>query len=156
MAIRNIVKNGDDVLRKKCRDVINFDGRLHYLLDDMKDTMHNAQGVGLAAPQVGILRNVCIIETEETGLIECVNPKIIDTKGKHTDQEGCLSCPGESGYVERPAIVKFQALDRHGKPFEMVVKGLAARAICHETDHLVGTLFVDKIIPDYEGEENND
>lgn len=156
MAIRNIVKIGDEVLRKKSRDVINFDGRLHYLLDDMRDTMRDAQGVGLAAPQVGILRNVCIIETEETGLIECVNPGIIDVKGRQIAQEGCLSCPGEGGYVERPAIVKFKALDRNGNPFEMVVKGLAARAICHETDHLIGTLFVDKIIPDYEGEEIND
>lgn len=156
MAIRNIVKIGDEVLRKKSRDVINFDGRLHYLLDDMRDTMRDAQGVGLAAPQVGILRNVCIIETEETGLIECVNPEIVDVKGRQIAQEGCLSCPGEGGYVERPAIVKFKALDRNGNPFEMVVKGLAARAICHETDHLIGTLFVDKIIPDYEGEEIND
>ena len=156
MAIRNIVKIGDDVLRKKCREVVNFDGRLHYLLDDMKDTMREANGVGLAAPQVGILRNICIIETEETGLVECVNPEILDTKGKQIGQEGCLSCPGEAGYVERPAIVKFKALDRFGKPYEMVVKGLGARAICHETDHLSGTLFVDKIIHGYEGEENDD
>lgn len=156
MAIRNIVKIGDDVLRKKCRDVINFDGRLHYLLDDMKETMRDAQGVGLAAPQVGILRNICIIETDETGVIECVNPEIIDVKGKQIAQEGCLSCPGEAGYVERPAIVKFKALDRFGVPFEMVVKGLAARAICHETDHLSGTLFIDKIIPGYESDEDDD
>ncbi len=156
MAIRNIVKLGDDVLRKECREVVNFDGRLHYLLDDMKETMREAQGVGLAAPQVGILRKVFIIETEDTGLVECVNPEIIDTKGKQIAQEGCLSCPGEYGYVERPAIVKFKALDRHGKPFEMVVKGLAARAICHENDHLYGTIFLDKIIPDYEGDEDND
>jgi len=156
MAIRNIVKIGDDVLRKKCRDVINFDGRLHYLLDDMKDTMHEAQGVGLAAPQVGILRNIFIIETEETGLVECVNPQIIETKGKSISQEGCLSCPGEGGYVERPAIVMFRALDRFGKPFEMVVKGLAARAICHENDHLSGILFVDKILTNYEGDEIDD
>lgn len=156
MAIRNIVKIGEDVLRKKSREVVNFDGRLHYLLDDMKETMRQAQGVGLAAPQVGILRRVFIIETEETGLIECVNPKILDVKGKQTAQEGCLSCPGEYGYVERPAIVKFRAQDRFGKPFEMVVKGLAARAICHENDHLDGTLFVDKIITDYEGEEVDD
>ena len=156
MAIRNIVKKGDEVLRKTCREVINFDGRLHYLLDDMKETMHEAQGVGLAAPQVGILRRVFIIETEETGLVECINPEILNTKGKQIAQEGCLSCPGEYGYVERPAIVKFKAKDRFGKEFEMTVKGLAARAICHENDHLDGTLFVDKIIPDYEGDGNDD
>ena len=155
MAIRNIVKIGEDVLRKECREVVNFDGRLHYLLDDMKETMRQAQGVGLAAPQVGILRKIFIIETEETGLVECVNPKILDVKGSQIAQEGCLSCPGEYGYVKRPAIVKFSAKDRFGKPFEMVVKGLAARAICHENDHLSGTLFIDKIIPDYEGEDND-
>ncbi len=145
MAIRNVVKIGDDVLRKKCRPVEVFDAKLHLLLDDMYETMQAADGVGLAAPQVGILRRVFIIETEDTGLVECINPEILETLGKQTGEEGCLSVPGKSGVVERPAIVKFKAYDRNGEPFEMVVKKLAARAICHENDHLDGTLYVDKM-----------
>ena len=145
MAIRNIVKIGDDVLRKKCRPVEVFDAKLHALLDDMADTMHAAEGVGLAAPQVGILRRVFIIETDETGLVECINPEILETVGKQTGEEGCLSVPGRSGIVERPAVVKFQAFNRNGEPFQMVVKKLAARAICHENDHLDGGLYVDKM-----------
>lgn len=145
MAIRNIVKIGDDVLRKKCRPVEVFDAKLHALLDDMAETMHDAEGVGLAAPQVGILRRVFIIETEETGLVECINPEILETVGKQIGEEGCLSVPGRSGIVERPAVVKFKALNRNGEPFQMVVKKLAARAICHENDHLNGGLYVDKM-----------
>ncbi|MBQ2967607.1 MAG: peptide deformylase [Clostridia bacterium] len=145
MAIRNVVKIGDDVLRKKCRPVEVFDAKLHLLLDDMYETMQAADGVGLAAPQVGILRRVFIIETEDTGLVECINPEILETLGKQTGEEGCLSVPGKSGVVERPAIVKFKAYNRNGEPFEMVVKKLAARAICHENDHLDGTLYVDKM-----------
>ena len=145
MAIRNIVKIGDDVLRKKCRPVEVFDAKLHALLDDMAETMHDAEGVGLAAPQVGILRRVFIIETEETGLVECINPEILETVGKQTGEEGCLSVPGRSGIVERPAVVKFKAFNRNGEPFQLVVKKLAARAICHENDHLDGGLYVDKM-----------
>lgn len=145
MAIRNVVKIGDDVLRKKCRPVEVFDAKLHLLLDDMYETMQAADGVGLAAPQVGILRRVFVIETEDTGLVECINPEILETLGKQTGEEGCLSVPGKSGVVERPAIVKFKAYNRNGEPFEMVVKKLAARAICHENDHLDGTLYVDKM-----------
>ncbi len=145
MAIRNIVKIGDDVLRKKCRPVEVFDAKLHALLDDMAETMHEAEGVGLAAPQVGILRRVFVIETEETGLVECINPEILETVGKQTGEEGCLSVPGRSGVVERPAVVKFKAFNRNGEPFQMVVKKLAARAICHENDHLDGGLYVDKM-----------
>lgn len=145
MAIRNIVKIGDDVLRKKCRPVEVFDAKLHALLDDMADTMHAAEGVGLAAPQVGILRRVFIIETDETGLVECINPEILETVGKQTGEEGCLSVPGRSGIVERPAVVKFKAFNRNGESFQMVVKKLAARAICHENDHLDGGLYVDKM-----------
>ena len=153
MAIRNIVKKGDDVLNKKCRPVVDFDSKLINLLDDMKETLKEAQGVGLAAPQVGILKRVFIIDTEDTGLIECINPEILETKGKSITQEGCLSVPGEWGYVERPAIVKFKAFDRNGKEFTMVVSKLAARAICHENDHLDGHLFDEKIIKDYEEKE---
>ena len=145
MAIRNIVKIGDDVLRKKCRPVEVFDAKLHALLDDMAETMHDAEGVGLAAPQVGILRRVFIIETEETGLVECINPEILETVGKQIGEEGCLSVPGRSGIVERPAVVKFKAFNRNGEPFQMVVKKLAARAICHENDHLDGEIYVDKM-----------
>ena len=145
MAIRNVVKIGDDVLRKKCRPVENFDSKLHALLDDMYETMQAAEGVGLAAPQVGILRRVFIIETDETGLVECINPEIIEGLGKQTGEEGCLSVPGKSGVVERPAIVKFKAQNRNGEPFQMVVKKLAARAICHENDHLDGVLYIDKV-----------
>lgn len=154
MAIRQIVKLGDEVLRKKCRPVEKFDEKLHTLLDDMYETMTEANGVGLAAPQVGMLKRVFIIETEETGLIECVNPEIVETLGFQTGQESCLSVMEQSGYVKRPAIVKVKAQDRNGKPFEVVVKKLAARAMCHENDHLDGTLFIDKVIEDYEGEDD--
>lgn len=145
MAIRNIVKIGDEILRKTCRPVTQFDDKLHALLDDMYETMVDANGVGLAAPQVGILRRVFIIWTEETGLIECINPEILETLGKQTGEEGCLSVVGRSGIVERPAVVKFRAFDRNGNLFEKSVNKLAARAICHEYDHLDGTLFVDKM-----------
>ncbi len=146
MAIRNIVKIGDDVLRKKCRPVEKFDEKLHILLDDMKETMRQAEGVGLAAPQVGILKRVFVIETEETGLVEFINPEIIDTLGKQVGQEGCLSVPERYGDVERPAIVKVKAFDRYGKEFEMVAKKLGARAVCHENDHLDGFLYIDREI----------
>lgn len=152
MAIRQIVKRGDDVLTKKCREVTNFDSKLHSLLDDMRETLKEANGAGLAAPQVGILRRIFLIDTEETGVVECINPTIIDTLGSQTGQEGCLSVPDEWGYVKRPAVVKFKAFDRNGKEFEMVVNKLAARAVCHENDHLDGKLFVEKIIKDYKEE----
>ncbi len=152
MAIRNIVKIGDEILRKKCRPVTVFDEKLHVLLDDMYQTMTAANGVGLAGPQVGILRRLFIIETEETGLIECINPEIVETLGKQTGEEGCLSVLGRVGIVERPAVVKFKAYDRNGKPFERVVSKLAARAICHENDHLDGKLFVDCMIEEVENE----
>ena len=144
MAIRNIVKIGDDVLRKKCRDVINFDGRLHYLLDDMKDTMREVQGVGLAAPQVGILKRVVVIDIGD-GLLELINPEIIETSGEQLDDEGCLSVVGEAGAVRRPYRVKVRAFDRNGNLFEIEGEELLARAFCHEIDHLEGVLFVDKI-----------
>lgn len=146
MAIRNIVKMGDEILRKKCRPVSVFDEKLHALLDDMYETMSKAEGVGLAAPQVGILRRIFIIETEETGKIECINPEILETLGKQTGEEGCLSVPGRSGIVERPVVVKFRAFDRNGNVFEKSVNKLAARAICHENDHLDGKLYVDCMI----------
>lgn len=156
MATRNIVKIGDDTLRKKCRTVTKFDEKLHQLLDDMYETMTEVNGVGLAAPQVGILRRVFIIETEETGLMEFINPEITETLGKQTAQESCLSVIDECGYVERPAVVKIKGFDRNGNEFETVVKKLAARAVCHENDHLDGILFVDKVIEDYEESSDED
>ncbi len=142
MAIRNIVKEGDEVLRKKSRVVVKFDERLHTLLDDMAQTMYEAHGVGLAAPQVGILKRVVVIDVGD-GLIELVNPVIIEAKGKNEGSEGCLSIPGEWGIVVRPNKVKVKAQNRYGE--EIILKGtdLLARAFCHEIDHLEGILFKD-------------
>lgn len=142
--IREIIKEGDEVLRKKCHKVEKFDLKLHTLLDDMYETMQEANGVGLAGPQVGILRRVCVIDVGE-GKIELVNPEIVKTSGEQTGDEGCLSCPGKWGTVTRPMKVTVKAQDRFGK--EIKVKGteLLARAFCHEIDHLDGILFVDKI-----------
>lgn len=144
MAIRNIVKKGDEVLNKKCRPVENFDEKLHTILDDMKETLTKANGVGLAAPQIGIMRRYCIIDVEE-GFFELINPEIISKSGKQRDVEGCLSCPNDWGYVTRPNKVKFKAQNRFGEWYEVECEGLFARAVCHETDHLDGKLFVDLI-----------
>ncbi len=147
MALREIVKFGEDILRKKCRPVTVFDEKLWTLLDDMKETMQQAQGAGLAAPQVGILRRVCVIDVRDKhGVIELVNPEIIETTGSQTGGEGCLSAPGEWREVERPATVTVKAQDRNGNEFTMTGEGLLARAFCHETDHLDGVLFIDKAI----------
>ena len=146
MAIRNIVKKGDDVLRKICRTQLNFDDKLAMILDDMKDTMYEADGVGLAAPQVGILRRFCIVDIgDEDGLIELINPVIIETSGSQIGQEGCLSIPGESAEVERPMYVKVRAQDRFGNNIVVEGEGLKARAFCHEIDHLDGILYIDKV-----------
>lgn len=144
MAIRNIVKTGDPVLTKVCRPVERFDAKLHQLLDDMYDTMLEANGVGLAAPQVGLLRRLCIIDVGD-GPIELINPEIIETSGSQNDAEGCLSFPGEFGMVERPNYVKVRAQDRNGEWYEMEGEELLARAFCHEIDHLDGVLFVTKV-----------
>lgn len=144
MAIRNIVKRDDDVLYKKCRPVEVFDEKLHLILDDMKETLAKANGVGLAAPQIGILRRYCIIEVEE-GLFELINPEIIKVSGKQRGVEGCLSCPNDWGYVTRPNKVIFKAQNRFGEWYEMEATELFARAVCHELDHLDGKLFVDLI-----------
>ncbi|MBE6901727.1 MAG: peptide deformylase [Ruminococcaceae bacterium] len=146
MALREIVKYGDDILRKKCRPVTAFDEKLWTLLDDMKETMEDAKGAGLAAPQVGILRRVCVINVhDEHGTIELVNPEIIATEGAQTGGEGCLSLPGEWHEVERPVRATVKAQDRNGKEFTITGEGLLARALCHETDHLDGVLFIDKM-----------
>ncbi len=142
MALRNIVIDDDSILRKVSRPVTNFDARLATLLDDLADTLHRAQGVGLAAPQVGILRQAVVVDIGQ-GVIELVNPEIIAKKGRQNGAEGCLSYPNQFGMVERPMHVKVRAYDRNGKPFEIEGTGLLARAFCHEIDHLHGIVFKD-------------
>lgn len=145
MALRNIVKEGDEVLTKKCRPVEKFDDRLASLLDDMYETMIAGNGVGLAAPQVGMLRRAFVIDIGE-GKLEFVNPEIIKTSGRQETGEGCLSCPGEYGITIRPRFVAVKAQDRNGKEFTMDASDLLAKAICHENDHLDGILFKAHVI----------
>ena len=140
MAIRNIVKDGDSILLKKCRPVEKFNEKLWILLEDMADTMHDANGVGLAGPQVGLLRRVVVVDVGD-GVIELVNPKIVVLSGEQDGAEGCLSFPGEYGMVKRPNYVKVRAQDRFGNFFEMEGRELLARAFCHELDHLDGVVF---------------
>lgn len=144
MAIRQIVQIGEPVLRKKSKVVEKIDEKIIQLLDDMADTMYHADGVGLAAPQVGILKRVVVIDIGD-GLLELINPEIIETSGEQLDDEGCLSVIGEAGAVRRPYKVKVRAFDRNGNLFEIEGEELLARAFCHEIDHLEGVLFVDKI-----------
>ena len=140
MAIRNIVRFGDKILEKECRKVEVFDERLHQLLDDMKETLAKAEGAGLAAPQVGVLRQVCVIDVGD-GPVELVNPEIVRTSGEQTGAEGCLSYPDMWGEVTRPMKVTVKAQDRNGKSFKLAGEELCARALCHEIDHLHGVLF---------------
>lgn len=146
MAIRTIRTEGDAVLRKTCREVTEMTPKLSELIEDMIDTMYEANGVGLAAPQVGVLRNIVVIDVneEEPDPIVLVNPQILETAGEQTGDEGCLSVPGKSGVVTRPNYVKVRALDENMEPFELEGEELLARAICHECDHLKGILYVDK------------
>lgn len=144
MAIREIRKNGDDILTKVCKPVVKFDGKLHILLDDMYETMTKYEGVGLAAPQVGIIRRAVVIDVGD-GKIELINPEIVETGGKQNGSEGCLSVPGTWGEVERPMYVKAKAQDRNGRWFIIEGKELLARAICHECEHLDGHLFLEKV-----------
>ena len=154
MAIRNIVKVGDSILTKKCRTVEKIDGRILTLLDDMAETLEKAGGVGLAAPQVGVLRRVVIIDVgDENGLIELINPEIISSSGEQTDAEGCLSYPGKFGEVTRPNVVTVRAADRDGNIREITGEGLLARAICHECDHLDGKMFMELVTRWLEDEE---
>ncbi len=143
MAKLKIVKVGDDVLRKKCRPVEEITPKTLRLLDDMAETMRAAQGVGLAAPQVGILRRIVVIEVEEGNLIELINPKIIAYAGEQEGSEGCLSVPNKWGTVKRPMHVTVRALNRHGEEFEITGSEFLARAFCHELDHLDGKLYTD-------------
>lgn len=143
MAKLKIIKIGDDTLRKVCRPVEAVTPRILTLLDDMIDTMRAADGVGLAAPQVGVLRRVVVIETPNEGLIELINPKIIAYSGEQETEEGCLSVPGRWGVTRRPMHVTVRAMNRQGKTFDLTGSGLLAKAICHELDHLDGKLYVD-------------
>ena len=143
MAIRTIREKGDPCLTKVCRPVTEFNGRLHTLLDDLKDTLLDSGGVGLAAPQVGILRRVCVVMNEDEEIIELVNPEIIRTEGEQTGLEGCLSVPGKYGEVTRPMVVAVRAQDRDGSWFQVEDEGLTARCFCHEIEHLDGHLFVE-------------
>ena len=143
MAKLKILKIGDETLRKTSRPVDAITPRIQRLLDDMIETMRAADGVGLAAPQVGVLRRVVVIETPDEGLIELINPKIIAYSGEQESEEGCLSVPGRYGVTRRPMNVTVRALDRHGKTFDITGSGLLAKAFCHELDHLDGKLYVD-------------
>ena len=144
--VRKILELGDETLRKTSKPMQKFDLRLWLLLRDMADTMYKAEGVGLAAPQVGILRRVVVIDVQDgRGLIELVNPEIIAAEGEQAGAEGCLSVPGRRGYVVRPNKVTVRAHDRKGKYFEMTGEALLARALCHEIDHLDGVMYVDKM-----------
>lgn len=144
MAIRNILKDEDPTLRKVCRPVTEFNERLWQLLDDMADTMHKAEGVGLAGPQVGILRRVVVMDVGD-GVIEAINPEIVSESGKQEGPEGCLSFPGKWGTVVRPYKVKMKAQDRHGKWYYLTGEELLARCMCHEIDHLNGVVFLDHV-----------
>ena len=144
MAIRRIVERGDPILSKKCRAVSDFNARIHTLLDDMVDTLEEAEGVGLAAPQVGILRRVCVVMDEDWNPIELINPSIVHTEGEQSGLEGCLSIPGRYGVVVRPYRVRVHAQDRFGLPFEVTGEKLLARCLCHEIEHLDGHLYTER------------
>ncbi len=145
MAIREIREKGDEILYKKCKAVVKFDEKLHILLDDMYETMQSRDGVGLAAPQVGILKRAVVIDVGD-GKIELMNPEIVEESGEQTGSEGCLSVPGVFGEVTRPNVVTVKAQDRDGKWFKITGKELLARAFCHEIEHLDGKLFLDRVI----------
>lgn len=147
MALRKIVLEGDPVLKKKSRPVEKFDARLTELLDDMRQTLYSAEGVGLAAVQVGVLRRVVVVDVGD-GLLELVNPEIIEAEGEQRESEGCLSLPGEYGETIRPAVVKIKAQNREGKWCIYKGDGLKARCFCHEIDHLDGILFTERLAPE--------
>lgn len=149
MAIRNIRTIGDEILRKRCKRVEEINDRTLTLIKDMIETMYAADGVGLAAPQVGILKRIAVVDVGD-GPIVVINPEIIETEGSYLDEEGCLSIPGEQGKVLRPEKIKVKALNENSKEVIIEGEGLLCRALCHEIDHLDGVLFVDKLV---EGEE---
>ncbi len=145
MAIRNIRKDEDPILRKKAKKVEKIDDRVKTLLEDMKDTMYDADGVGLAAPQVGVLKRIILVDVGE-GLLEMINPEIVETCGEEIDEEGCLSLPGKNGEVPRPEAVTVKGLNPQGQEIVIEAQHLFARALCHEIDHLNGVLFTDRIV----------
>ena len=145
MALRNIREIGDEVLTKQCKEVKEMTPRTRMLIEDMLDTMYEANGVGLAAPQVGILKRIVVIDVTGDEPYILINPKILETDGEQVGQEGCLSVPGKSGQVTRPNYVKAEALDINMEPFILEGTELLARAICHELDHLDGHLYVEKV-----------
>ena len=157
MALRKIVVPGEDCLNKVCRPVTEFNRRLHLLMDDLLDTLSEAGGAGLAAPQVGVLRRACVVMDDDTEeYIELINPSIIAQSGEQTGPEGCLSVPGKWGLVTRPNYVRVRAQDRDGKWFEVEGEGLTARCYCHELEHLDGHLYtehIDRFLTDEEVEE---
>lgn len=146
MAILNIVKEGEDILRKKSKEVTEITPRILTLIDDMKDTLKKSGGVGLAAVQVGVLRRIVLVENEKGKVLELINPEIIDSKGEQEELEGCLSIPEKWGITHRPKWVKVRAVNRKGEAVEYEGKDLTARAFCHELDHLEGKLFIDNAI----------
>ena len=152
MALREVRKEGDPVLRKECRPLKEMNGRTRQLIEDMFETMYEAEGVGLAAPQVGILKQVVVLDVglEEPAPMVLINPEILETNGECTDYEGCLSVPGYQGRVSRAESVRVRALDENMKEFELEADGLLARCIQHETDHLHGVLYIDKVIGELE------
>ena len=145
MAIRNIVQEGDAILAKECRPVTEFNEKLHILLDDMHETLARADGAGLAAPQVGILRACALVMVDDGSYLEIINPVIEETSGTQEGPEGCLSVPGRFGIVQRPDHVRVKAQDRNGNFFTYTADGFTARAFCHEIDHLSGHLFTEKV-----------
>lgn len=153
MALRNVVREGDQVLRKKSRPVEKIDDRIRQILDDMVETMRLEDGVGLAAPQVGILRRMFVVEVDDQ-IIYLINPEFVKTEGEQYEEEGCLSVPGMAGKVVRPAYVKMKGLGRDGEPVEYEGTDLLARALCHEYDHLDGILFIDKAEDLHNAEED--
>ena len=160
MAIRNIREIGEEILTKKCKEVTEMTDRTRYLIEDMLDTLYEANGVGLAAPQVGVLKRIVVIDVTGEDPYVLINPRILETGGEQTGSEGCLSVPGKAGIVTRPNYVKVTALDADMKPFELEGTELLARAICHELDHLDGHLYVEKVegglkdVEDIEDEES--
>ena len=148
MALLNIIKKGDDTLRKVCRPVEKISPRILTLLDDMRETLIDSEGVGLAAPQIGVLRRIALVidTNDDDKLYELINPEIIEREGEQEEMEGCLSVAGEWGYTHRPMKVTVKALDRNGNEFTVTGEGLTARCFCHEIDHLDGKLFVDEAV----------
>ena len=148
MAIRVVRENGDEILRKKSREVESIDDKIREILDDMVETLHKYNGVGLAGPQIGILKRIIVIDLyDDDGQMKIINPAIVKEKGKHEVEEGCLSFPNQYGKIIRPAEVTVEALNENGEKVKIKAKELLAQALCHEIDHLNGILFVDKILP---------